>query len=300
VGGELTDAAPRPARRFGFHARRRLIARAWRTLKRFWRHAYDSNITGLSAMLAYNMLLGVIPVALLALFIAGQVLSSHAIQTSVLRDLASIFPGTTRNTLNDLLSEVQSSTTSTGLLALGASLWLAASFWGALDTSFGRIYRCQSRPWLKQKRFAFVMVGVLLMFMVATVSVPTIQSFLKAGARHLPFDLAHVTDAVYGISLGVSVGLLFLCLSVIYSRVPNVPVRWRVVWPGALGATLAIGAIDYGFPVYLSQISTIARFKTTIVFLVIVLGWFYIVAIIILGGAVLNALRMGADRIPER
>jgi membrane protein len=64
------------------------------------------------------------------------------------------------------------------------------------------------------------------------------------------------------------------------------------VWPGALGATIAIGVVDYGFPEYLTHISTIARFSSSIVFIVILLGWFYVIAIIILGGAIVNALRM--------
>jgi membrane protein len=86
--------------------------------------------------------------------------------------------------------------------------------------------------------------------------------------------------------------LLFGCLVVIYARVPNVDVPWRAVWPGALSATIAIGIIDYAFPVYLTSISTIARFGTTIVFVVIMLGWFYVLAMIILSGAVINALRL--------
>jgi YihY family inner membrane protein len=270
-----------------------LSSRAGRAVRRFWKLAWQANITGLSSMVAYNMLLGVIPVALLGLFVAGQVLSSNAVQTSVLNDLREVFPGTTRSTLLTLLGKVESSTTSTGLLALFASLWLASSFWGALDTSFSRIYGCSSRRWLEQKRFAFVMVGVLLLFMFATVAVPTVQSILTAGARQLPFDLAHVTDAVYAISLGISVVLLFGCLSAIYARVPNCPTPWRAIWPGALGATLAIGVVDYAFPTYLTSISTIAQFGTTIVFILIVLGWFYVLALIILGGAVVNALRLG-------
>jgi YihY family inner membrane protein len=269
-----------------------LITRARRATRRFWKVAWEANITGLSSMVAYNMLLGVIPVALLALFIAGQVLSSHTIQTSVLTDLREVFPGTTESTLTSLLGEVQSSTTTTGLGALFASVWLASSFWGSLDTAFSRIYGCPSRPWLKQKRFGVVMVGVLLMFMGATVAVPTVQSFLTAGARDLPFDLAHVTDAVYWISLAISVLLLFGSLSLIYARVPNCSPPWRAVYPGALAATVAIGLVDVIFPTYLSQISTIARFGTTIVFVVIILGWFYLLALIILGGAVLNSLRV--------
>jgi membrane protein len=82
----------------------------------------------------------------------------------------------------------------------------------------------------------------------------------------------------------------------IYRQVPNLRTPWYAVWPGALSATLAIAVVDYAFPVYLSSISTIARFGTTIVFVLIVLGWFYIVGLIILGGAVINALRLQSLR----
>jgi membrane protein len=269
--------------------------RRWRvprSLHRFGRLAWDANLTGSSAMVAYNMLLGIIPIALLGLFIAGRVLSSPAAQHSVLVDLREVFPGTTQSTLDSLLDEITNSTTSTGVLAILASLWLGSSFWGALDTAFSRIYACPARSWFQQKRFALTMLGVVLVFMVATVAVPTAQSILKAGVNDLPFDLARVAVFVYGLSLGVGILLLFGCLTVIYSRVPNRRVPWRAVWPGAIGATLAISVIDYAFPLYLSNISTIARFGTTIVFILIMLGWFYLLALIILMGGVVNALRL--------
>ena len=125
---------------------RSLTRRCGGALRRFWRLAWDANITGLSAMVAYSMLLAVIPVALLALFIAGQVLSSQAVQSSVLTDLREVFPGTAEHTLNSLLNEIKHSTTSTGVLALIGALWLGSSFWGSLDTAFSRVYGCPSRP----------------------------------------------------------------------------------------------------------------------------------------------------------
>lgn len=273
-------------------SRLRRRPRPFVAVRRFWNLAWQAGLTGLASMVAYNMLLAVIPVALLGLFIAGQVLSSSAVQHSVLNDLSELFPGTTRSTLNDLLREVENSTTGTGVLALIASVWLGSSFWGALDTSFTRIYGCTGRTWLRQKRFGIVMVVVVLVFMIATVAVPTVQAILLAGAEDLPFDLARIADLVYAISLGVSIALLFGCLSLIYSRVPNRSIPWRAVWPGALSATLAITVVDYAFPAYLSHISTIARFGTTVVFVLIVLGWFYVLAVIILGGGVVNALRL--------
>jgi YihY family inner membrane protein len=278
-----------PARLYAGRARR---PRFGLGIRRFWRIAWDANITGLSAMVAYTMLLGIIPIALLGLFVAGQILSSSAIQHSVLGDLREVFPGAAEQTLDSLLDEITSSTTSTGVLALVASLWLGSSFWGALDTAFARIYGCRARTWLSQKRFALGMLVVVLVFMIATVAVPAAQSILRAGVNQLPFDLAHVAVFVYALSLAISIVVLFGCLTVIYFRVPNLRVPWRAVWPGALGATLAIAVVDYAFPLYLSSISTIAQFGTTIVFVLIMLGWFYVLALIILGGGVVNAMRL--------
>jgi membrane protein len=254
---------------------------------------FQTNLTGLSSMLAYAMLLAIVPVALLGLFVAGQVLNSSEVEHSVLRDLSEIFPGATKSTLAKLLTEVRVSTTKTGVLALIASVWFGASFWGALDTAFAAIYRVPARSWWAQKRFGLAMLLVLLVFMLSMVAAPTVVSLLQAGARDLPFDLARIGRVAYVISLGSAVVLLFASLCVIYKSVPNRPIPWRAVWPGAAGATLVIALVALAFPLYLANVSTIAQFGTTIVFVLIVLAWFFVLAIIILAGGVVNSMRLG-------
>jgi membrane protein len=263
-------------------------------VRHFFSIAQQANITGLASMVAYDMLLGVIPLAFLALFVASKVLTSASVEARVISDLREVFPGTADSTLNSLLAEVRARSTSTGILAIASSLWVSSSLWSALDNSFARIYGGSARSWLRQKRFALSMVGVVLLFMLATVAVPTLQSLLRAGEGALPFDISHVAVLVYALSLAFGLVLLFGCLVIIYYRVPQSRVQWRQVWPGALGATIAIGVIDYAFPEYLGHISTIARLGTTIVFILILLGWFYVLALIILAGAIINALRVPA------
>jgi membrane protein len=148
------------------------------------------------------------------------------------------------------------------------------------------------RSWVQQKRFSLAMVIVVLLLMAATVVVPTVQSILVKGAGDLPFGLAHVRVVVFGLTLAVTLVVLFLIFCLIYWVVPNRPVPWRGIWPGALLATLAIGIIDYGFPLYLSNVSTIARLGTTLIFITIILLWFYALAIIMLGGAIVNWTRL--------
>jgi uncharacterized BrkB/YihY/UPF0761 family membrane protein len=177
-------------------------------------------------------------------------------------------------------------------------VWFGASFWGAMDTAFARIYGVPARSWWAQKRFGFAMLLVLLVFMLSMVAAPTVVSLLQAGARGLPFDLARVGSVVYRISLGFALVLLFASLCVIYKAVPNRPVPWRAIWPGAAAATLMIALVALVFPLYLDQISTIAQFGTTIVFVLIVLAWFYALAIIILGGGVVNSMRLARSVEP--
>jgi membrane protein len=265
--------------------------RVGRALATFYRKAYEDNITGQSAMVAYNLLLSTFPLALLALFIAGHVLQSPELEQSILKDLEKLFPTATDATLTRALHRIRDSSTSIGLIALVSSVWIGSSFWGAMDTAFCRIYHVRCRGWLEQKRFALVMLVVVLLFMAATVAVPTLQSLLLSSAKDLPFGLSKVRGLVYGVSLAAGLLLLFGILCVVYWSVPNRLVPWRAIWPGAAGATLAIAVVDYAFPAYLGNISTIAEVGTTFVFVLIVMIWFYALAIIILGGAVINAMR---------
>jgi YihY family inner membrane protein len=254
--------------------------------------AYEDNLTGLSGMVAYNLLLSLFPLALLALFIASQVLQSGELEDSVFKDLQRLFPTAAEGTITSALNRVKESSTSIGVIALVTSIWFGSSFWGSLDTAFCRIYHMECRSWLRQKRFAVGMLVVVLAFMAATVLVPTAQSILISGASGLPFGLNHVKGLIYAVTLAFGLAVLFGVLCVIYWAVPNHRMPWRGVWPGAVLATIAIGIVDYGFPLYLTNVSTIGQqLGSTLVFIVIVLLWFYALAIILLGGGIVNALR---------
>ncbi len=271
---------------------RRSGRRLGRGLRTFYWKAYEDNLTGLSGMVAYNLLLSVFPLALLALFIASRVLRSGELETSVFNDLQRIFPSAAEGTITSALNRVKASSTGIGVVAVVTSVWFGSSFWGALDTAFCRIYHMECRSWLRQKRFALGMLVVVLAFMAATVLIPTAQSILVAGAHGLPFGLKHVEGVVYALTLAFSLLILFAVLCVIYRAVPNERMPWRGIWPGALLATIAIGVVDYTFPLYLTNVSTIGeQLGSTLVFIVIVLLWFYVLAIILLGGAIVNAMR---------
>lgn len=264
-------------------------ARPW--LRAFWQRAYRENVTGLSAMVAYNLMLAVFPFALLVLFVFGQVLTIHGVETSVVNDLQRLFPNVEQRTLTDVLNRVEENSTTIGIAAAVGSLWIGASFWGAMDTAFCRIYHVECRGWVEQKRFAFTMLLVVVLFIAAGILLPAMEGLLVAGTNRLPFGLSEIEAIAGALLLAAAVLITFLICCVIFWAVPKGHMPWRAVWPGAAFVTLAAGIANWAFPFYLANVSSLSRFGSTLGFILIALLWFYVLSLALLAGAVINSLR---------
>jgi membrane protein len=164
-----------------------------------------------------------------------------------------------------------------------------------MDTAFCRIYHVQCRGWIQQKRFSLVMLFALLLLLLASVTVPTVESAVLSSADRLPFGLSDFD--VTRTSIVVIGGLLatFLIISAIYWAVPKGHMPWRSVWPGALFFALVTSAGNYIFPLYLTSVSDLHRIGGTIGFILIALVWFYALSLALLAGAVINSLRHESD-----
>ncbi|MFL5832657.1 MAG: YihY/virulence factor BrkB family protein [Solirubrobacterales bacterium] len=260
-------------------------------LRAFWNRAYRENVTGLSAMVAYNLMLAVFPFALLVLFVFGQVLKIEGVESSVLADLQRLFPDTEQTTLTDVLTRIESNTATIGIAAFAGSLWIGASFWGAMDTAFCRIYHVECRGWVEQKRFSFAMLVVVLLFIAASIFVPTLESGLVSSTDRLPLGLSDIKALDTVLLLGAALLVTFGICSVIFWAVPKGHMPWRAVWPGAVFVTLGAGLANWLFPIYLSNVSSLSRFGSTLGFILIALLWFYVLSLALMAGAVINSLR---------
>ena len=264
-------------------------------LKAFWNRAYKENITGLSGMVAYNLMLAIFPFALLVLFIFGQIVDSPEIEESVIADIQRLFPNIEQGALENAIDRVRSSSTTIGVAAIVGGLWIGASFWGAMDTAFCRIYHVECRSWVEQKRFAFVMLAALTLLLAASVAVPIVESAALSGAEDLPWGLDEFGAVRTAIVVVGGFVITFAIVSAIYWAVPKGHMPWRSVWPGALFFSTAVSIANYVFPFYLTSISDLNRVGGTLGFILVALLWFYAVSLGLLAGAVINSLRHERD-----
>ena len=260
-------------------------------LRAFWHRAYTENITGMAGMVAYNLALALFPFALLVLFIFGKVLQSGDIEQTVVDDLQGIFPAVEQDELERTIERIRDSSTTIGVAAAAGAVWIGASFWGAMDTAFCRIYHVQCRGWLEQKRFALVMLVVVTIFLAASVVIPLAENLALSRADDLPFGLDQVQGLRSVVVLAAALTITFAIVSLIYYVVPKGHVPWHGVWPGALFVTFTTAIGNAVFPFYLTEVSDLDRIGGALGFILIALIWFYLVALALLAGAVINALR---------
>jgi YihY family inner membrane protein len=260
-------------------------------LQAFWIRAWRENVTGLSGMVAYNLMLAIFPFAFLVLFIFSQVLRVEGIDQGIVSDLQRLFPNAEQGTLDDILKAIRNNSATLGVAAVAGSLWIGASFWGAMDTAFCRIYHVQCRGWWEQKRFSLGMLLVVTIFLLGSVLLPALEGALIRQTDNLPFGLNEVQNLDNAVVLGITIGLNFTVAAVIYWAVPKGHMPWRAVWPGALFTTLVALLANWLFPIYLTNVSALNRFGSTIGFILIALFWFYLVALTLLAGAIINSIR---------
>jgi YihY family inner membrane protein len=260
-------------------------------LRAFWHRAYRENVTGMAAMVAYNLMLAVFPFVLLVLFVFSQVLRIEGVESSILLDLQRLFPNAEEDTLTNVLNRIENNSATIGVIAALATLWIGASFWGAMDTAFCRIYHVDCRGWVEQKRFSFVMLIVVVAFLAASVVLPALEGALLDRTDDLPFGLSTIRVLENLLLIAAALALTFMVCCVIYWAVPKGHMPWRAVWPGALFVTATTGLANWLFPFYLAEVSGLSRFGSTLGFILIALVWFYALSLALMAGAVINSLR---------
>jgi YihY family inner membrane protein len=261
----------------------------------FWNRAYRENVTGLAAMVAYNLMLAVFPFVLLVLFVFSQVLRIKGVEAGIINDLQRLFPSAEQDTLNNIIDRVRGNSATIGILAVLGSLWIGASFWGAMDTAFCRIYHVDCRGWVEQKRFSFVMLAVVVAFLLASVVLPAAEGVVISSTNNLPFGLSQLQGLDSALLIAGALTVTFLICCVIYWAVPKGHMPWRAVWPGAFFVTITTGIANWLFPIYLTNVSNLSRFGSTAGFILIALLWFYLISLSLMAGAVINSLRHELD-----
>jgi membrane protein len=237
----------------------------------------------LAAMVAYFALVSFVPLTFLALALLGL---AHRADASdfLVKELQRAFPGTSIDSILDLLHQVQDNATTLGIIGAVALLWSSLSLFSALESAFNIVYGLPNRPFLKGKGLA----AVLMIAMMTTLFLSlVIGAFgVEVLKREAPGFVSNPVVA-YIVSIAVSLIGVFVFLVAVYWLLPTADVSFHDALPGATLAAVVLEASFQIVPVFV-RLAGENPVLQTLGGPAILLLWLYVMANVIVFGAELN------------
>jgi membrane protein len=249
----------------------------------------------LAAGIAFRLLINLFPLFGAVGTIVALLLRDPAYAAQVLTILFRLFPESWAEQL-PALYEAGQNAGALGILSSAVLFWFGTTLLESLGHAFFRHYGKSPRRTIRLRAVGFVIIVALAIVLLATVLAASLASQIGA-ALGAQFG---VDQALWHLLLQLATSLTgyvlaFVLLMALYWIIPNVGLRPRDVWPGALlAATLFAGALQL-YPLYLRfRPATAGGAAFSFVFLVTT--WLYLLAHIVLLGNALNAYRLGYGR----
>jgi membrane protein len=248
------------------------------------------NASDMSAAVAFNLLVALVPMLLLLVAISGLFLRSDTVLNQARIAVENLVPGPTADEAFTAALTARRNSGWIGVLSFIALTWVGTGFVNCLGRCMNRIYGARPTGYLAERQRGFLVLLIFsLLFLVASLAsiIPTfVASYDLPGnvERWLPVGW-QARLIGYGTGLGTAV-LMFLTL---YRIVPNAGQRVRDVWPGTLFSAVLFLAVTQVFPLYIRLIGGGNRYGQILGFLSLLVVSLVILAHIILFGTYINA-----------
>lgn len=266
-----------------------------RLAKAFVKEIGDDDIFGVAAEMAYRFLFSIFPLLLflvVGLGLVGKAIGLDNLFNSLLLQVEPFVPGAIMETLDEYV---------VGLLASGSAALLGVALLGAIWGASGgvnNLIKGLNRAYdVDHHRPAWRRYPLAI---AATILVPAsgaVVAFLAVAGR----DLARWLGSFVGMSREaadllaltrwpVILILFFLGLCVMYWILPNVSHRFYRAMPGAALGTIAWLGLTQGLGIYIENLSSYNTTYGSIGTVIILMLWLYLIGVVVLIGAEVNAL----------
>lgn len=250
---------------------------------------WNDNVPRLGASLAYYTLFALAPILIVAITIAGFVFGADAVQRQVTREISGLVGQQGGQAVQGMLQGASQR----GNDVLATVVGLITFFLGStgafleLQTALNAIWRVKPRPdagikdMLLQRLLSFgLVIGVGFLLLVSLL----VSAALSALNRYVGAMVPEIAVVWQGVNTLVSLGVVTVLFAMIYQFLPDVNLRLRDVWIGALVTAGLFNIGKYLIGLYLGT-SGVASAYGAAGSVVVLLVWVYYSAQIVLLGA---------------
>lgn len=247
------------------------------------REVSEENVTFMAGSIAYQAFVSLIPLLAL-LFLAVAVVGDQSLANEITGYTRSYLPPSAQNLLDGYIAgEADSSTSGAGVIGAVTLLWGTLKIFRGLDTAFSEIYdTVEDNSFLDQLIDGLVVLGAIGGAVIGAVVATTAFAALP----EVPF-----IGLLNPLVLVVGLTVVFYPM---YYRFPDVDLSFREVLPGVVVAAVGWALLQSLFQVYIEYAGGGATSGSDVIgAILLLLTWLYFSGLVLLLGAVVNAVIVG-------
>ncbi len=249
---------------------------------------FADDAMSLAAALALYTVIALAPLVTVMLTVAGLVFGDQASEGFV-QQAEGLIGKSGAEAIRGIVENANKPSTGAFQAIIGFIIVLisASAVFAQLQSSLNRIWNVVQKPGLgilhmiKTRLFSMAVVASLGFLLMVSLGVSTalaaLGSYFQTLAPQMEFFL-HIVNFV------VAVGVTTVLFAAIFKYLPDVVVRWRDVWIGALVTAILFNLGQIGLGVYLGNSSTASAYGAAGSFMVLIL-WLYYSTVILFFGA---------------
>ncbi|WP_284350719.1 YihY/virulence factor BrkB family protein [Roseisolibacter agri] len=312
----MSRATPRrPARPWDRRARRPALVQLWWTLRdyatRVWDNSGEDNVFFLAGGIAFNLLLTVVPFALLLVTGLAYLLNQSAESSTqtVSQLLDQLLPGTLtagRELMHGVIGEAIATRGRVGVLSAVGFIWFSTRLFGSLRSVLADVFDIEQERGIVAGKIFDVQITIISTLLVvvytalsAYLAIATTRGVAilqRAGVRS---DLMGAFE--YWVGRGVAFAFIAAMFYGLYKYLPKRRIRWQSALLAAMFAGAGLELAKAAFGAYIRSFDPGSLYTGTLAASVIVVFWVYYAALIfILGGEVGQVYELRRTRRLQR
>jgi len=261
---------------------------AWSLIKQTATEASDDDVPRLAAALAFYTVFSLAPLLIIVIAVAGVFFGKEAVEGQIVGQIQGLVgqPGAAAIEAMVANAAKPGSGLIATLIGVGTLVYGATKVFAELQESMDAIWDVKAPSegvWTMVKRrfFSFTMVlatgFLLLLSLVVSAAVAGMSGFIE---QRVPGFSAASRLLTHGVALAVTTGIF----ATIFKVVPDMEIRWRDVWVGALVTAVLFSLGRFALGEYLGRGALSSSYGAA-GSLVVVLFWVYYSAQILFLGA---------------
>jgi membrane protein len=250
-----------------------------------WR---EDNGARLAAALAYYTLLSLAPLLVLAVAVAGLAFGEQAARSSIAAQISQVVGPQAGQAIEGIVRNAHSPKAGivSSIIGIAVLLFGASGVFGELQSALDSIWEVKPKPgrgflgMIKDRFFSFTMVmGVAFLLLVSLL----VSTLLAGVGRFLSSSLPGGEALWSVLNAAISLGIISVLFALIFKVVPDVKIRWRDVWVGAVvtAGLFTIGKVLLGL--YLGKSSLTSSYGAAGSVVALVVWVYYATQILFLG-----------------